>query len=49
MEENHKLTLAQGNVVADASQYWRLVGRLIYLTITHPELCYAFRILSQFM
>jgi len=46
MEENHKLALAKGNVLDDPSRYRRLVGRLIYLTLTRPELCYAVHILS---
>ena len=33
----------------DATQYRRLVGRLIYLTITRPNLIYAIHILSRFM
>lgn len=33
----------------DPSLYMRLVGRFIYLTITHPYLSYAVHILSQFM
>ena len=49
MEENHKLALATGPFVANAGQYRRLIGRLIYLTITRPDLCYAVHILSQFM
>ena len=49
MEENHKLALAKGNVWDDPSRHRRLVGRLIYLTITRPELCYAVYILSQFI
>ena len=49
MEENHKLALATGPVVDDAIRYRRLVGRLIYLTITGPNLCYSVHILSQFM
>jgi len=49
MEENHKLALAKGSTLDDPSQYRRLVGHLIYLTITIPELCYAVHILSQFM
>ena len=35
IEENHKLTLASGPLVDDATQYWGLIGRLIYLTLTH--------------
>jgi len=49
MEENHKLALAKGNVLDDPSRYRRLVGCLIYLTITRPELCHVVHILSQFM
>ena len=46
MEENHKLALAAGTSLSDAGRYRRLVGRLIYLTITQPDLCYAVHILS---
>ena len=49
METNHKLALATDKSLSDPTQYRRLVGRLIYLTITRPELCYAVHILSQFM
>jgi len=49
MEENHKLAMAQGKALDDPSRYRCLVGCLIYLTITRPELCYAVHILSQFM
>ena len=49
IEENHKSALATGRLLKDATKYHRLVGRLIYLTITRPELTYVVRILSQFM
>ena len=49
LEENHKLALATGPLLDDAGRYRRLLGRLIYLTITRPDLCYAVHILSQFM
>ena len=49
MEPNHKLALANGPKFADPTQYKRLIRRLIYLTITRPELCYAVHVLSHFM
>ena len=49
IEENHKLTLASGEILNDAARYRRLVGILIYLTITRLELTYAVHVLPQFM
>ena len=49
MEQNHKLALASGKLLDDAEQYRRLVGRLIYLGVTRPDLAYSVHILSQFM
>ena len=49
IEENHKLAHAIGKALTDPSRYRRLIRRLIYLTITRPELSYAVHILSQFM
>ena len=46
IEENHKLALTTGHLLNDATKYRRLVGRLIYLTITRPELTYVVHILS---
>lgn len=49
MELNHKLSLAVGEQLTDPLPYRRLIGRLIYLTFTRPELCYSVHVLSQFM
>ena len=46
MEENYKLALAKGKALDDPSQYCHLIKRLIRLTITRPELCYAVHVLS---
>ena len=49
IEENHKLALADGRLLEDATRYRWLAGRSIYLTITRPDLVYAVHMLSQFM
>ena len=36
LEQNHKLAIAANSNLRDLGQYRRLVGRLIYLTITRP-------------
>ena len=46
---NHKLALATESVLDDATWYHRLIGKLIYLTITRPKLTYTMQILPQFM
>ncbi|KAJ3685421.1 hypothetical protein LUZ61_014585 [Rhynchospora tenuis] len=49
MEQNHRLAESVGGKFKDPEKYRRLIGRLIYLTITRPELCYSVHILAQFM
>lgn len=49
MEQNHKLLADKGPLYADPVRFRRLVGRLVYLTITRPELSYAIHVLSQVM
>ncbi|KAJ3687146.1 hypothetical protein LUZ61_016310 [Rhynchospora tenuis] len=49
IEQNHNLSTADGAPMDDPERYRRLVGRLIYLTITRPDLCYSVHVLAQFM
>jgi hypothetical protein len=49
MEPNLKLMPDEGDFVDDPDTYRRLVGKLIYLTITWPDISYAVSIVSQFM
>ncbi|CAH9074985.1 unnamed protein product [Cuscuta europaea] len=49
IEQNHKLSQASGSLLTDPEPYRRLLGHLIYLAVTRPDLAYSVHILSQFM
>lgn len=49
LDQNHTLHLADGPPLSDLERFHRLVGRLIYLSVTRPELSYCVHILAQFM
>ncbi|XP_019186527.1 PREDICTED: uncharacterized protein LOC109181229 [Ipomoea nil] len=44
-----KLVHKEGTLLSDASMYRRLIGRLLYLTATRPDIAYALQQLSQFV
>ncbi|XP_050119969.1 uncharacterized mitochondrial protein AtMg00810-like [Malus sylvestris] len=48
LDSNLKLK-THGDPVPNLSYYQRMVGKLIYLTITRPDISYAVSIVSQFM
>ena len=49
VEANLQLSHDTGDLLPDATLYRRLVGSLIYLTITRPDISYAVNLVSQFM
>jgi hypothetical protein len=49
LEQNVKLSADEGDLVEDTITYRRIVGSLIYMTITRPNLKYVVGIVSQFM
>ena len=49
MEQKLKLTSSEGKEFEDAAKYRQLVGILIYLTTTIPDISYVVGILSRFM
>ncbi|XP_028086957.1 uncharacterized protein LOC114287713 [Camellia sinensis] len=44
-----RLTPLDGTLLPDATLYQQLVGSLIYLTVTRPNLSYVVHIVSQYM
>ncbi|CAH9051730.1 unnamed protein product [Cuscuta epithymum] len=49
MEQNLKLCPDDDSPHVDASSYRRLIGRLLYLTVTRPDIVYSVSQLSQFL
>lgn len=48
LDPNHKLTHNDGPPLPDPSLYRTFFGKLIYLTITRPDISFAVQALSQF-
>ena len=49
LEYNAKLTPLDDEPISDATRYHQLVGSLIYLTVTHPNISHAVGMVSKFM
>ncbi|WJZ83312.1 hypothetical protein VitviT2T_003004 [Vitis vinifera] len=49
IEEGLKLCVEPNQVSTDKERYQRLVGRLMYLAHTRPDLAYALSVVSQYM
>ncbi|KAI3719915.1 hypothetical protein L6452_20821 [Arctium lappa] len=49
IEQNLKLDKGEKDPKIDASQYRRIIGRLLYLQATRPDIAYTVNLLSQFV
>ena len=49
LEYNAKLTPLDGEPISNATRYRQLVGSLIYLTVTCPNISHAMSMVSKFM
>ena len=49
IETNHKLTLRKDDITVEIGSYQRLIGKLLYLSHTQPEISYFVNVLTQFM
>jgi Reverse transcriptase (RNA-dependent DNA polymerase) len=48
-DSKNKLNIEDDKSLEDISQYQRFVGKLIYLTVTRPDITYAVSQISQYM
>ena len=49
MEHNSKLSMDEVELINDPTMYRRMMGKLLYLTLTSPDLNYCVHRLTQFM
>ena len=49
MEQQLKLSKGDGELVKDVGQFRRLIGKLMYLTLSKPDITYAMHRLCQFL
>ena len=49
IDPNVKFIEGKGSESIDTTRYQKLVGKLIYLSHTHPDIAFAVSLVSQFM
>ncbi|XP_019058443.1 PREDICTED: uncharacterized protein LOC109116811 [Tarenaya hassleriana] len=49
MDVTQKLSLESGDILEDPTLFRKLIGKLIYLSITRPDICFSVNKLSQYM
>lgn len=49
IEQKHDLGSSSAPAVSDVLYYRRLIGKLLYLTVTRPDIAYTIHVLSQFV
>ena len=49
METNLKLLVETSSELIDATMYRQIIGSLMYLTNTRPDICFVVNTLSQFL
>ncbi|CAM8997450.1 unnamed protein product [Rhodiola kirilowii] len=49
MDIKHKLALSTADKLPDPLEYRRLVGKLVYLNVTRPDIAFPVHVLSQFL
>lgn len=49
IKQNHRLYYCEDESLTNISRYQKLVGKIIYLSLTRPDIAYIVRAVNQFM
>ena len=49
IEVNSKLSIIEGKGLEDSMMYQQIIGSLIYLTLTRPDIAFTVGVVSRFM